>query len=222
MQESYYQELRYYRSGEQPLVLFLSGMHGDEAESGMLFEEYLLTHHQRFPPFVYIPEVSPSAVKAKTRKNAYGNDINRQFIPDTADPEAKRCMSLIRKFSFRLEIDIHEDPDRAMAFYLYDTSYMTDQELIAYRDSVHASGARLYTGIDDLDDEHLMRYVTKGYITLTPESVWQEAGFSSVWMHNYGIIQRGFTLEIPSKADPEQKRQLLSHVIPMLTDTFVV
>lgn len=216
MDKRTHDSLEYYLHGEIPRVLLLSGMHGDEYESGQLLEAYLGEHYQALPSFLYIPRVSPSAVAAKTRKNKYGHDINRQFLPSPGDPEAKDVMSVLASYRFDVCIDIHEDPDRTLGFYLYDTDQMTDEELEHYRTSVHTTGARLYTGVDDVDDENLNLSVEKGYVSLGFEKVRAVSGFSSRWLYEESLSKRSFTLEIPGKAPRHLKQQLIRTVISFL------
>jgi len=205
-----------------PVVLLLSGMHGDEYEAGNLLEAYVREHQDELLPFLYIPKVSPTAVAQATRKNRFGNDINRQFLEATRDPEAERMMRLLKRYVFRIAIDLHEDPDRTQAFYLYDSGLMSPDQLGIYRGIVNQTGARLYTGIDDIDDEHLKRHIDRGYISLPPNEFPASSGFSSVWMLQQGVVRRAFTLEIPGKAPPELKRSLLGYLIPFLVRTFGV
>lgn len=213
MQKHIYQSHEYYIHGSNPRILLLSGMHGNEYESGVLLEQYLIENIDTIPNFLYIPKVSPSAVAAKTRKNRYGHDINRQFLPHTKDSEALAVMEIVKPYRFDTCIDIHEDPDRTLGFYLYDTETMTPEELDTYRSAVHTTGARLYTGIDDLDDEHLMLHVDKGYVC---EPTAADSGFSSRWLFDMHIVLRSFTIEIPGKGTKELKRSLVHAVIPFL------
>lgn len=199
-----------------PRVLLFSGMHGDEYESGALLERYLIEHAEWLPDFLYIPQISPSAVAAKTRKNTYGNDINRQFLPTTQDPEARSVMDIVSPHQFTLCIDIHEDPDRTLGFYLYDTDQMSEEELKNYRDYVTATGARLYTGVDDVDDEHLMLQVKKGYVSLGFERSGVTSGFSSRWLFEAGICKRAFTVEIPGKAPTALKDAVIRTITTYL------
>lgn len=195
-------------------------MHGNENESGALLMAFLADNGTLFPDFVYIPEVSPSAVSAKTRINAYGHDINRQFTTNTQDPEALSVMHIVKSYRFSLCIDIHEDPDRTMSCYLYDTALMTTDELEAYRACIRTTDARLYTGIDDIDDEHLMLQVDKGYVSLGYEQSSETAGFSSRWLYESGIAKRTFTVEIPGKAAPSLKQSVIQKLIPYLLNTY--
>ncbi len=212
--------LPYILSGESPRVLLLSGMHGDEYESGVVLEQYLVSHAASLPTFLYIPQVSPSAVEVKKRKNRYGNDINRQFVRGSKDPEALSVMSLVSQYRFSLCVDVHEDPDRTLGFYLYDSEHMTSDELTRYRGLVEQTDARLYSGVDDVDDEHLNLLVDKGYVSLGFEKTAGTAGFSSKWLYDERRANRSFTLEIPGKAARSVKQQLISTVVPFLLDTY--
>ncbi len=211
--------LIYFLRDKSPRVLLLSGTHGDEYESGKLLEQFLYRQHPNFPSFLYIPQISPSAVEAGTRKNKYNHDINRQFFSDTTDPEAQDVMTLLAPYRFTICIDIHEDPDRTLGFYLYDTGLMTEEQLSTYREVVHTTGARLYTGVDDVDDEDLNLHVEKGYVSLGFELANPSSGFSSRWLHDQGIAERTFTLEIPGKGSSELKEKLLHSVISFLLTT---
>jgi len=221
MEQRTHDSLEYYIHGGSPKILLLSGMHGDEYESGRLLQLFVEANYQKLPDFLYVPQVSPSAVSARTRKNTSGNDINRQFIDSTTDPEARMVMSLLQQFTFELCLDIHEDPDRTMGFYLYDSDQMTDEELATFRAIVHPTGARLFTGIDDVDDEHLKLSVEKGYVSLGFEKSGPVSGFSSRWLYEKNRCKRSFTLEIPGKGTTELKTKLIHSVVSFLLSAYL-
>lgn len=206
--------LPYFLHGAHPSLLFLSGLHGNEYESGRIFEALLPT--LPLPDFLYIPKGSPSAVADGSRTNQYGHDLNRQFLTDTADAEAKDIMQLLAPYHFRLAIDIHEDPDRTASFYMYDSGKMSGEQLLLYRDVVRKSGARLYTGIDDFEDQHLGFRVEGGYISMPPPASDEQAGFFLFWSINRHIADRGFTLEIPGKAPFGLKKSMLETLMPLV------
>ena len=216
MEKQTHQPHIFYLHGTSPRVLLFSGMHGDEYESGALLEQYLIEQAEYLPAFLYIPQISPSAVAAKTRRNRYGNDINRQFLPTTQDPEARSVMDIVSPYQFALCADIHEDPDRTLGFYLYDTDQMSEEELKSYRNCITTTGARLYTGVDDVDDEHLMLPVEKGYVSLGFERSGATSGFSSRWLFEASICKRAFTVEIPGKAPTSLKDAVIRTVIKYL------
>ena len=219
MDKRAHNSLEYYLHGAFPRVLLFSGMHGDEYESGVLLTTYLKKNSESLPDFFYIPKVSPSAVGAKTRMNAYGHDINRQFVERTTDPEARDVMTLLAPFHFDLCVDVHEDPDRTIGFYLYDSSHMTPEELEIYRQAIRTTDARLYTGFDDVDDENLNLYVEKGYVSLGYERTGEMSGFSSRWLYAKNICRRSFTVEVPGKGSTALKESLIRTVMSFLLST---
>ena len=215
--------LEYYLRGDNPQILFLSGMHGDEYESGAILEEFIKKQREYLPEFLYIPRVSPSAVASGSRLNAYGNDINRQFDSVTQDKEALNVMRLLSKYSFDLVLDIHEDPEQKDAFYLYDSGGMSASELETYKTCVQSTTCDLFTGIDDPGDTTLGCTIEEGYYSFRPN--WKhdgsvDEGFSSKWMIRNGIAKRVFTLEIPGKAKALLKQSLVEQVVPFLMSTF--
>lgn len=211
-----YKTITYHTKGDTPRVLFLSGLHGDEYESGTIFHEYLTAHANTLPDFVYIPQVSPSAVAAKTRKNSQDHDINREFRSTSTDEEAQAVMHILSQYRADISIDIHEDPDRAKAMYLYDTGTFTDSQLARYRATIHTTGAMLYTGMDDIEDKHLQQHVERGYISLPQEKV-IDPGFIAVWLQKKHVIRdRCFTIEIPHKAPRSLKSALIEELVPFL------
>jgi len=197
-----------------PTLLFLTGSHGDEYESGLLLQEYLREHAARLPSFFVIPKVSPNPVSLKTRKNKHGHDINRQFFDNTKDAEAKTAMQLLVQHRFQTAIDIHEDPDRTESFYLYDSFKMTDQELTEYRSRMDRAHIPLFTGIDDPEDDTLDCEIDQGYYYF--RSLENTEGFFSKWAIEKGIVKRVFTVEIPGAAPLDKKRTMLDTILPFL------
>lgn len=225
MTHKHFGSLQYFQSADHPRVLFLAGMHGNEYESGQTLEEYIGKNKELFPHYLFIPRVSPSAVAAGTRRNAFGNDINRQFYLTTQDEEALGVMRLLSTYSFELVVDLHEDPDQKEAFYLYDSGSMNTRELAQYQACVRSTKSLLFSGLDDADDATLGCEIVDGYYSFLPS--WHvdgshDDGFSSKWMIRNAIAKRVFTLEIPGKADTVLKQSLIEHVIPFLISTFVV
>lgn len=204
----------YYQHGEHPRILFLSGMHGDEYQSAEILAMLLQKEHLVHVPFLYIPAVSPSAVKNGTRKNADGHDINRQFINEISDSEAKRIVDIVSLHSFTSVFDIHEDPDRTSEFYLYDSQRMSADVLNQYRRTIEHSGTKLFTGLDDPDDHDLGCHIDQGYYYF--RNLKNTEGFFSKWALEKGIAKRIFTVEIPGKATRDKKQQILETILPFL------
>jgi hypothetical protein len=189
-------------------LLILSGMHGDESGVIDCVRTYIAEHN--LPEHVYIPEVSPSAVAARTRRNRYGHDVNRSFFDPPKDPEVSEFTSGISGKYFDLCINFHEDPDLAQTFYLYDSGQLSTDQLLSLRSSVIEAGSGLHTGTDDPLDADLDLHVEKGYISTPYDSLPQDAGFSWVWFSRHGITKRDVDIEIPGKASTEMKQKLVN------------
>lgn len=200
---------RYYIRGKNPKLLILSGTHGDETDVTTCVSHYIDTHQSDLPDYLYIPELSPSAVKLKTRRNIFDHDLNREFLHNPKDPEVITAIKILKPFTFSLCIAFHEDPDRRTAFYMYDSHMLSDEELILYRELIMHTGAKLFTGIDDPADTRLALHVEKGYIH-TPVLSNQDIGFSMRYLIADHIAKRVFNPEIPGKADMELKQRLVN------------
>jgi predicted deacylase len=191
-------------------LLILSGMHGDEFEVIDCVKKYIAEHV--LSDYLYIPEVSPSAVAAQTRRNKFGSDVNRSFFDPPTDPEVKEFTEKISGKKFDQCINFHEDPDLAQTFYLYDSGQLTPEQLLTLRSSIIEAGCGLHTGTDDPLDANLDLHVEKGYISTPYETLPQDAGFSWIWLHNHIITKRDVDIEIPGKATVELKQKLVDAV----------
>ncbi|MEK7577615.1 MAG: hypothetical protein AAB492_03320 [Patescibacteria group bacterium] len=201
----------YHVRGSEPKLLILSGTHGDETEVTDCVTRYIDTHQSELPDYVYIPELSPTAVKLKTRRNLFGHDLNREFIHEPIDPEVITAMKILDPFTFSLCIAFHEDPDRRTSFYMYDSHILRDTELLEYRQLITQTDAKLFTGIDDPADGKLALHVERGYIH-TPILGKHDTGFSMRWLIEDHKAQRVFNPEIPGKADMDLKQRLVDMI----------
>ena len=69
-------ENRYFLKGVKPISLQIdTGMHGDEKEVIPVVKDILDTHLPKLKSLLYIPEISPSAVKLETRTKPQRNYI---------------------------------------------------------------------------------------------------------------------------------------------------
>lgn len=193
-----------------PKLLILSGMHGDEFEVIGCVKDYLANH--TVADHMFIPEISPSAVAAQTRRNKFGHDVNRQFFDPPEDEEVKAIMDQLLPYHFDLTMNFHEDPDLAQTFYLYDSGQLSEDSLLLLRSTIIELGVGLHTGIDDPLDADLDLQVDKGYVSTPFETLPQNAGFSWVWMHNHGITKRAVDIEIPGRAPIELKQKLVEAI----------
>ena len=114
---------KYYLKGIKPVSFEIdTGMHGDEQGVIPSVKDVLDSHLPQLKSLLYIPEVSPSAVKLGTRTNAQGNDINRSFIEGTLDEEARLIMEIVRSYEPALCVSMHEDSER---LYIYDAGELS-------------------------------------------------------------------------------------------------
>src|SRR3989344_4105650 len=199
----------YFQKGSNPRLLILSGMHGDESGVITSIQTYLEKNLETVPDFLFVPEVSPSAVAAGTRKNSAGRDINRHFLNQTDDAEVKQIMEILRPYTFDLCLEFHEDPDRTKSFYVYDSEQMAAGEIKEYEQTILQSGASLYTGIDDPLDADLGLHIHRGYIATPIWWLTPEAGFSIWWLLHEGKAKRVINPEVPGKAKKEIKDKLV-------------
>jgi hypothetical protein len=110
----------------KPVISMTSGMHGDEpAAPWALFS--IVRDGLLDPRFAYTiwPCVNPTGYQAGTRHNAEGKDINRSFNRGGETPEARTIISTVHDRRYRLQIDMHEDPE-ATGFYCYEPTSQPD------------------------------------------------------------------------------------------------
>ena len=210
--------IEYFFKGQNPTLLILAGMHGDECEVIDCIFDFSNEHQNSVPDFLFIPQVSPSAARKKTRKNQWGRDINRCFIDPPVDPEVVDVMAVLKPHHFSLCLNFHEDPDFQIECYLYDTAGLSEKQLKTYRSKIRSTGAVLYTGLDDPLDKDLGLSVTDGYVKTKPATFSNKAGFSSTWLTTHSIVARVVVPEIPGKATLSVKKSLVSELFSLFLD----
>ena len=208
--------MHHLQKSSDPKLLLLSGMHGDEYEIISCVLAYIKNHDAILDDYLFIPEVSPSAVAQRTRKNAWGHDTNRSFFVPAIDPEVAAFMKIVSDFHFDVCIDFHEDADRTKGCYLYDSDVFSAQQLTHLRAAITKTGASLYTGIDDPADANLGWHIRDGYISMPLKSIPPIAGFSGRWLLEKNIVKRAFTVEMPGQALPFLKQKLVEAIITAL------
>lgn len=196
----------YILSGESPTFLFLAGTHGDETGVIQSVRRTLHKFSGTLPPFLFIPEVSPSAVKAKTRFNRDGVDLNRNFFNDSSLEEIQIFREIVKDHHFETCISFHEDPEFS-DFYLYDafgqniegTSKRQD-----FFDELRSHKVTLLNGTDDPTDPTLGSVFIDGY-NWSPPIKENTHGFQSEYLFVNGFIRRYLNPEIPGKIDQKLK-----------------
>src|SRR3989338_2741991 len=194
-----------------PRILLVSGIHGDECEVIDFVKEAVQHYSAALPPLLYIPELSPSAVRQKTRLNSEGKDINRCFFSDTDVFEVLEAQKVLLPHYFQLAVSFHEDPSQDQ-FYLYDTGVSHEipsvQHFLNYLCEI---GVSLWSGIDDDNDPFLGYEVVNGRASVPPGRLSRERnkGIFEIWLINTLIAEHVLTLEIPGKAPLKIKRAIV-------------
>ena len=201
--------INYWLYGKKPTLLLHSGPHGDEYEVIDCVKKTIKKYLNQLPPFLFVPEVSPSAVSTKTRQNKYNHDINRYFFQETTDQEVITNLEIIRNFRFDLYLGFHEHIDHT-DFYLYDSSNPKHLvKLKQFMDEIKKLGVELFNGIDDPEDPILKFKMVDGYVYIDPAFERKTNGTFTSWAFNNNIIKQAIDLEIPGSISQEKKCQIV-------------
>ena len=213
---------RYYLKGENPKLLIVSGTHGDEPDTVPIVEEIVERSHDQLPDFLYVPEISPSALKLGTRRNVNGIDVNRSFYAGVNDEEVRQLMSLWSNYSFDLFLTFHEDPTNS-EFYLYDGTIEENREgrhlegtqrLYLLRQDVLSAGVPLFNGVDDPDDPGLGFKAKDGYIHWPMEYNDHSADY---WLLvETKRARQVINQEIPGLISKDKKAQIVNSIFKRL------
>jgi predicted deacylase len=106
---------------ERPHTISLSaGIHGDEPAAPWALYD-LVRSRLLDPRFSYRiwPALNPDGIRAGTRANGEGIDLNRTFGRGGTSPEARALITANRDRRFALHVDLHEDPVASGA-YVYE------------------------------------------------------------------------------------------------------
>ncbi|OGK14164.1 hypothetical protein A3C98_00335 [Candidatus Roizmanbacteria bacterium RIFCSPHIGHO2_02_FULL_37_15] len=198
----------YYQKGASPVLLLLSGTHGDEFGVINPLKQVINKYLSKLPDFIFIPEVSPSAVKKRTRRNGFKNDVNRNFFEKTKDIEAKANMEIVARYKFKLGLTFHEDP-QLDSFYLYDSEIMSSKLLHTFKAHIKEQNIGLYSGIDDANDVSLGNVLDDGYITVPAHAKKIIHGDFWDWSLLNGYVKRLLCPEIPGKLGLKNKTFLV-------------
>lgn len=213
---------RFCIKGRDPKLLIVSGTHGDEYEVLPFVEEAVIKYLDQLPEFLYVPEVSPSAVALRTRENGEGIDVNDNFFHDTKSEEVRQMMKLWEKYRFELFITFHEDTEKEK-FFLYDGATKEFYDTVKLENTpefqllchdVVTIGVELFNGIDELNDPTLGYEVKNGYaywpMTFNDYS-------SDYWLLvERAIAKQVINTEIPGMVSVEKKRQIVDAIFQRL------
>jgi len=198
----------YIVKGENPQLLIMSGTHGDEYQVIASVEKTIGRLWNELSDFLFIPQVSPSAVLAKTRVNENGLDINRNFFDDSSEKEIQNLIKIITPYHFDTAFTFHEDPKRNK-FYIYDTGFLNHKTRLNLKKELKLIGIKLYNGVDDPSDPVLGYQAKKGYIRTSTEDIMVAHGSFEDWALSKKIISHVLNPEIPGRADQQIKDEIV-------------
>lgn len=206
-------DLEYYISGNNPKLLIHSGTHGDEYEVIDCVKKSIKKYSYMLPEFVFVPNVSPSAVKAKTRLNANLKDLNRIFYSTSDDDEVISNIQIIEKFNFDMMISFHEDYE-FYDYYIYDESQssITKTKILNNLKNISNLGVGLLTGTDDLRDPHLGHEFKEGYAEFKYSNNIAEDGTVTVWAYSNVSSKSILVPEIPGKIKASLKQKIVDKI----------
>lgn len=193
-----YQEIngvKYHIKGHTPRLVIHSGTHGDEYHVIEPLRRVVTRLYDELPDFLYVPEVSPSAVRLNTRENELGHDMNRVFWGANFDPEVVANKQILAAASHAVALTFHQDLENN-AFYIYDSDNLKEEQLEALRAKIVTSGLSLYDGFDDFDDEYLKYTFVNGYASVKPEDHYK-GPFVDDWAMYHSHVDRMMTIEMP-------------------------
>jgi protein MpaA len=132
----------YRRSLKNPrrTIYISTGIHGDEP-AGPVALRRLVEEHQ-WPPdanLILCPCVNPTGLQLKTRENAEGIDLNRDYRSRQSSEVQAHTAWLDGLPRFDLSLVLHEDWE-ADGYYLYEVNY----------DGLPSPGARIIEAVRDL------------------------------------------------------------------------
>lgn len=196
-------------NGANPTLLLDSGTHGDEAEIIPLIEDALDMYRNKLPPYMYIREVSPSAVRLRTRKNEEGHDINRVFRDDSQSREVQSLIRTLRPYRFSLGVSFHMDLGND-AFYFYDSGDFSGNSILEkFQSDLEQLSIPLLSGVDDKHDPILGDPYTRGYPTHPPSKTHTGDGTMWSWFLTHDKVKRLFMAEIPGRLVTNLKKELV-------------
>jgi hypothetical protein len=192
--------IAYHQKGNFPKLIIHSGTHGDEYHVIAPLKRVVARLYNELPDFIYVPEVSPSAVALKTRINGRKNDLNRVFWQANDDPEIVANKQIIAPASGAIAITFHHDIGHNDAgentYYMYDSAKLSEQQLSWLQESLKAVKIPLLNGVDDPYDEDLSTHFVDGYVSIQSQPTF-EGTFIDDWARYHSHVSRMLTVEVP-------------------------
>lgn len=217
----------YYIRGEKPTLLIHAGIHGDEFGVVESVKKAVKKYHDLLPNFVYVPVVSPSAVKNRTRLNSEGYDLNRNFLDNSEIPEIRANMEIVRNEKFEILVTFHEDPELNAKFYMYDygCGISESDAWKVFLENIKTLGIELLNGTDDSSDPSLNYIFSEGYHywDVPPEGF--EGSYFEDWVTRSGVVRKSLLPEIPGHLPQKTKDKIVElffqYFLLRQTDSFI-
>jgi hypothetical protein len=193
--------LECWEKGETPKLLIHCGTHGDEYEVIAIVREAVGRFGDDLPNFIFVPEVSPSAVRRRQRHNGRGQDVNRIFLEGTKDFEVRGNVAILERGPFELLVSFHEDPD-FNRYYVYDIGVDANPTGLvrAHNRWLKSQGIELLNGVDDPDDPDLGFRFTEGYRRFVHQPDVGDDGMIATYGMNRGLFSQAMLPEVPGRA----------------------
>ncbi len=203
-------DFHYFIKGDNPKLLIHSGTHGDEFEVIEVVQKCIEKYEDKLPDFIFVPQVSPSAVKKKTRVNGNGFDMNRIFFSNSKELEVIENIKAIKDYKFDLMVSFHEDP-KLPFYYIYDegTDPIETELILKHNLKLQNMGVDLLNGIDDPEDPILGIDFTNGYRKFIISPEFKNSGMITSWAIINNLVNDTLTPEIPSSADISKKEMIV-------------
>jgi hypothetical protein len=203
-------EFEYYVKGDNPTLLIHSGTHGDEYPIIDIVKKCVEKYEPLLPEFVFVPQVSPSAVKARRRFTGTGDDINRIFFSDSQNPEVVENIKVFNGHKFNTLVSFHEDVT-VYDYYIYDSGFSVhESEVIkAHNKKIEKLGIKLLNGVDDPEDPSLNYEFKDGYRKFIEEPGDKNNGMITVWAMTERGVNETLIPEIPGMLSIKDKETII-------------
>ena len=184
-----------------PTVYLSAGMHGDEPAGPLAVEAFWKETDPREVNWLVCPILNPTGLRARTRDNAQGMDLNRDYLYRQSEEVRAHAAWLERQVVPDLFLSLHEDWETE-GFYFYEISLHDDEPQRAC-EILEAVQAHCPIEENTVIDDHAVR--EQGWIHHEPQ-----ADFPESWPEAIFLAKRGcplsFTFETPSCAVPLTQR----------------
>jgi len=188
-------------------LLIHSGTHGDESGVISPVREATINFVEKLPDFVFVPKVSPSAVRRRKRENANQRDLNRSFLKNTKEKEVLANMRIASRHKFDLCVSFHQD-NEISKFYMYDSGRLDKNILNFFKRDLRKKRVDFFNGVDDPSDPTLNNKIKNGYISLARRRPIKDGTFGN-WALANRRIKRMIEVEVPGRVGKRAKNAIV-------------